>query len=85
MPLIYALCHAPEDERQVIQAAIKQRSADALPDILQIVHSCGALDYTHTAALQEADKAQQCLRQLPQGPFVDALTLLTEYSTARLF
>lgn len=85
LPLIYALCHAPEDERQVIQAAIKQRSADALPDILQIVHSCGALDYTHTAALQEADKAQQCLSQLPQGPFVDALTLLTEYSTARLF
>lgn len=85
LPLIYALKHASRKDRRVIEGAIQAQSVDALPEVLEVVRSCGALDYTKSAARQEADLAIQCLDQVFPNPYVDALRAVTEYGTSRLY
>ncbi len=85
LPLIYALEHASANEAGVIRHAIQQTSSANLNEVLSIVQACGALDYTHHAALLEADQALQCLEGLPDNPYLEALRTVTHYSTSRLF
>lgn len=85
LPLIYALAHASETEKNVINLALRTRSHDRLPQIFSIVERCGGLDFTHDAAVREAQLARQCLASMPSNRFVDAMHTLTEYSISRLF
>ena len=85
LPLIYALKHAPRADRKIITEAIEAQSVEALPDVLRVVQSCGALDYTKSAARQEADLAKQCLDTIFRNPYVEALCTVTEYGTSRLY
>ncbi len=85
LPLIYALQHAQANERDVIHHAIAQQSADELQSILDIVRRCGALEYTHEAAVAEADKALECLEALPSNAYTDALRTVTHFGTSRLY
>ncbi|MEM9623522.1 MAG: polyprenyl synthetase family protein [Pseudomonadota bacterium] len=85
LPLIYALEHASAADAEFIRAAVSAKSAENLAQILTIVRSCGALEYTHQAAVAEVEKALTCIDALPPGPYVEALRTVTHYSTARLF
>ncbi len=85
LPLIYSLANASEQDADTIRSAISACSADALPRVLEVVQACGALEYTHRCALAEAELALTSLKQLPPGPYVEALRTLTEFSTARLY
>jgi len=85
LPLIYALAHSSDDAQQVIRDAIAQQNATHLAQIIDIVEGCAALDYTHSAAVAEAELALGCLASIPAGPYTDALRTVTQYSTARLF
>lgn len=85
LPLIYSLRHAAESDAELVRNAINEKSLHYLDDIVRIVNECGALQYTHEAAVAEAKLALKCLEVLPQTPYLDALTALTNYSTARLF
>jgi octaprenyl-diphosphate synthase len=85
LPLIYALQHAPARDQQIIREAISSQSAHSLPHILQIVEDCGALTYTHSCAIEQAQCATRCLDQLPPSKYLDALRTLTEFSTSRLY
>ena len=84
LPLIYALKHSSSNARAIIEAAIEHRSADTLPQVLEIVVESGALDYVKDAVLNEAGLAQDCLASLPNNEYVDALQTLTTYSTSRV-
>ncbi len=85
LPLIQALKVAPQSDADIIRGAIATKDASALPDILSIVQRCGSLEYTHMAALKEAQTAIECLDTLFSNSHVDALRTVTEYSTSRLF
>ena len=85
LPLIYALDHASASAQTVIKTAIQARNKDALTEIIHIVQDCGALDYTHQAAADEAQLALACLNELCPNPYVEALRTVTEYSTSRLY
>ena len=85
LPLIYALRCIKEPDQKTIQTAIKQKSTDQLQRIIEIVKESGALDYTHQAAVAEAELAMKSLSTLPPGPYVQAMRTVTQYSTARLF
>lgn len=85
LPLIYALRHAAQSEQTLIQDALTHKSTKDLPDILCIVKECGALNYTHEAAITESRIAEKCLAQIPAGPFKQALVSVTEFSLSRLF
>jgi octaprenyl-diphosphate synthase len=85
LPLIYALTHASEDDQAVIKGAISAQSTAHLATVVDIVKRCGALDYTHQAALAEAQYALSAIDSIAPGAYTDAMRTLTEYSTARLF
>lgn len=85
LPLICALQRSGEEERTLIQRAIHDPSTAPLDDIITVVRRCGALQYTHDAAVQEAKLASACIDQLRPSPYTDALRTLTRYSCARLF
>ena len=85
LPLIYALKHAGDSAQTLIKTAIQARSKDALDEIIHIVQDCGALDYTHQAAIDESKLALACLNELFPNPYVEALRTVTEYSTSRLY
>ena len=73
LPLIIAMQRGTEAQRQTIEHAIEHGAVDALPDIVEIVRSTGALDATRTAASLEAERAIAALAIIPPGPYRDAL------------
>ncbi len=84
LPLIYAIKHGTEEEQGLIRNAIEQ--GDGTNDIDKIVaalNHCGALDYTHKRALEEADKAIVALDQLPDNDFKQALISLAKIAVDR--
>lgn len=84
LPLIRALAEAPPGDAQALRQAIESCSAEALPQVLDVVRRCGALDYVRDAARRHADAALSSLAALPDTPYRDALETLARYSTARL-
>jgi len=84
LPLIHSLGQASPAGRRVIKQAIEARSADTLPDVLQIVRESGALDYTRAAAQLQSEHATACLVGLPASPFRQALEDLSRYCVSRL-
>ena len=84
LPLIQALNTAQEDDRAFIREAINARSCDSIGKISDIVKTCGALDYTRQAAVDEGQKAIVQLDALVDGPYRQALRALTDYSLSRL-
>jgi octaprenyl-diphosphate synthase len=76
LPLIFAMQRAPEPERILIQQAIENGDVEALPDIVRIVRSTGALDATRRAASLQAKRAIAALKVLSPSLFRDALHAL---------
>lgn len=85
LPLIHALQHSTPGEQEVIRSAIREQSSAHLADVIDIVRQCGALDYTHQAAVTEAALAQSAIDSIAPGDYVEAMRTLTAYSTSRLF
>ena len=76
LPLIIAMQRASEQERQLIQRAIENGEMEALPDIVRIVRSTGALEATRSSASLEAERAIAALHVLAPSPYRDALHAL---------
>lgn len=76
LPLIFAMQRAPEPERLLIQQAIENGDVEALPDIVRIVRSTGALEATRRAASLQAERAIAALNVLSPSLFRDALHAL---------
>ncbi len=84
LPLINALALGNDGERALLGECISARSRDALPEVLRIVRSTGALDYTKAAAQQQSETAVNALEALPANRYRDALESLAHFATARL-
>ncbi|BDM65552.1 octaprenyl-diphosphate synthase IspB [Shewanella sp. NFH-SH190041] len=84
LPLIYAMAHGTDDEKRMIRNAIEQ--GDGTQDIEAIIsalHHCGALEYTHTRAVEESQKAIDALAIIPDSDVKTALVSLAKLSVAR--
>ncbi|KMQ73622.1 octaprenyl diphosphate synthase [Marinobacter subterrani] len=84
LPLIHAMAHGTEDERQLIRQAIRKGGLDELPRILEIVERSGAIEYTMTRAREQAALAASCLKCLPETAHKEAMVLLTDIAVARV-
>ena len=84
LPLIQALKTTTNAEQSLIKNALQNQSAEDLSDILAIVEKCGALTYTHDAAVAETNLAFECLALLPATPYKTALSTLATFSLSRL-
>ena len=84
LPLIHAMANGSDEERQLIRQAIRKGGLDDLSQIVAIVESSGALEYTMARARAEAAHAAECLSGLADSSDKTALTLLTEVAVARV-
>jgi octaprenyl-diphosphate synthase len=84
LPLINALALSSDADRALLSECISARSADSLPEVLRIVRSTGALDYTKEAARRQSETAVSALHSLPASEYRDALETLAHFATARL-
>lgn len=85
LPLIHAMQHGNETQRNLIRCAIETGGRDQMTEILAAIMETGALKYTHDQALQHADLAKQAILELPAGKARDALTFLADYAVDRSF
>ncbi|MFQ6370784.1 octaprenyl diphosphate synthase [Shewanella sp. YIC-542] len=84
LPLIYAMAHGDEHARQIIRKAIEEGDgSEHIEMIVETLHACGALDYTHQRALEEADKAVKAIGVLPDSDFKQALISLAKIAVSR--
>lgn len=83
LPLLKAMEHGNEEERQLIRQAIRQGGLEQLERICSIVETTGALDYTMQLAKDHVDKAKSCLTCLPESPHRESLFGLAELAVAR--
>ncbi len=83
LPLIYAMQHGSEENRELIRKAIESDGIDFLEQIQRIVESTGALEYTASRAQQAADSAIEALSNIPQSAHKDAMVAVAEFAVKR--
>lgn len=83
LPLIYALQHADKNQAQLIQEAISQGKRKYLKNIIRIIRSTGAIDYTYQRAKEHAAEAITHLEIIPESIYRQALASLAEFATSR--
>lgn len=83
LPLIYALKKAAPTQAQQIREAILTGNMGDLAIIQEAIQSTGAIDYAFNIAKQEAERAQQALKDLPSSPYKEAMLQLTTFAVTR--
>lgn len=73
LPLIIAMQRASTQDSLMVRQAIEQGSTEQLQSILRIVKSTGALEATRQAAHDEAVRAIDALKGLPQNAYTQAM------------
>ncbi len=85
LPLIYTLNNDDGANRNHITQILRKKNLnkDAQNEILKIITSNGALDYTYNKAEEFAAQSREALSQFPESIHREALILLSEYITTR--
>jgi octaprenyl-diphosphate synthase len=85
LPVIYALKHGTAEQQELLRDSIKNGKKDNINEVISIINSTKAIDYTTKVARQEADMAIAALTTLPSSPYTDALYALAEFSITRSY
>ncbi|MCP1726308.1 octaprenyl-diphosphate synthase [Natronospira proteinivora] len=83
LPLIHAMREGSREDREMIRRAIEQGGLDQIEAILKTLGETGALEYAAQQAHAAADRAEQALAPLPDGPYKEALGKLARFSVER--
>ncbi len=85
LPLIHSLRSDGNLTRQQLERLISRREsiAEAKQEILSLVRSCGALDYTFRRAEEYSIRSREIISQFPESAPRDALSFLAEFVLAR--
>jgi octaprenyl-diphosphate synthase len=83
LPLIQAMHKAAPEQCKIIRKAIAEGGREHIDDILAIIHKTGALEYTYQCAQQQAMRAVDTLKALPNSTYKDALGELVRFSVER--
>lgn len=73
LPLIYAMQHGDEKHAQFIREAIQNPDANKINEILDIVNTTGALEYTNKQAQHYAERAVRNITFLVESEYKNAL------------
>ncbi|HYH81867.1 MAG TPA: polyprenyl synthetase family protein [Longimicrobium sp.] len=75
LPLIHALGRIQGAERADVEAFFRdpEPTDEAIHEVIELVTAHGGLDYARERALQAAQRANDALEGLPEGPALDAL------------
>ncbi|MDF1764097.1 MAG: polyprenyl synthetase family protein, partial [Oleibacter sp.] len=83
LPLIHAMAHSKDDDRQLIRQAIRKGGLDDMDAVMRIVRQAGSLTYTRLQAEACRDRALAHLSKLPQNAASDALAALANIAVSR--
>mgnify|MGYP003330657246 FL=1 len=83
LPLIYALKNSSSSIAELICDAIKNGGEKHMVEVMAAIESTGAIAYTENVANKHAQIAKQHIETLPDNPYRDALTELTEFAISR--
>lgn len=73
LPLILAMRLGTPEQATLVRGAIQTGSTEELATIANIVRQTGALDRTRAAAAEQAQRAIDAARQLPQNDYTNSL------------
>lgn len=85
LPLIHALQHGSELQKQQIIDSLKKGSLEFLPQILVALEQTKAIEYTKQVAAEEIDKALSFLMILPHSKYKEALIQLANFALQRSY
>lgn len=83
LPVIYAMRHGDDAQREVLRHAIKNGSREQLDEVLAAIEDTDALEYSEEVARREAEAARDALETLPDSQFRDALAELADFAVSR--
>ena len=78
LPLIAAMQRGTPAQKAVIQSALETGSTDLLDQVIDIVTTTGALEFSRHAAAQEARRAIAFAQELAPGPYTNCLLSLAQ-------
>ena len=76
LPLILAMQRGTPAQRDLVKSAIETGSVDQLNEVIAIVRETGALDGSRQAAMAEAQRAIDAVRQLPNNLYSQSMVTL---------
>lgn len=85
LPLIQALRKGSKVQVKLLREAIEKGTTEHLQEIVEIIESTGAIEYTAQAAKQYAHQACTALEQVPMSPYRQALHDLAEFVVQRSY
>jgi len=85
LPLIYTLSNDGQQNRRRIVKILKRKKfeKDSLKEILRIVKSNGALEYTYQKAQEFSSKSKEIISRFPESAHRESLNLLSEFILTR--
>ncbi|MBA3535962.1 MAG: polyprenyl synthetase family protein [Tatlockia sp.] len=83
LPLIHAMEHCTSSQQQLIIKSLKEGSLKQLPEILEIIKTTEAIEFTRNFAAQEITLALKALEILPDSAYKNALVELTQFALGR--
>jgi octaprenyl-diphosphate synthase len=83
LPLIFARERCNDQERELLDAAIRNGSVDDLGPILAIIEKTDSLNSAMAVANAQALEARQVIGILPDSAWRTALEQLADYSVSR--
>jgi octaprenyl-diphosphate synthase len=83
LPLIHAMQHGSNPERELIRHAIREGGLEDMDRIQSIIESTGALQYTAARAQEAADAAIGALSEIPDSDYKQALIDIADFSVRR--
>lgn len=85
LPLIYAIQHGTPEQAAVVRAAIEEGDTSKFSQVLEIIQTTGALDYTRQQAEREAELACQAISAFQDTHYKDSLLELAHFAAMRQF
>jgi octaprenyl-diphosphate synthase len=85
LPLIYALAHAPQNERDIIRSAIENGNIENMDKVLAAIAATGAVGYAERVAHAEAKLAMAAIESLQDSEYKQALLQLCLFALERRY
>lgn len=83
LPLIHAMRQGNAAQAAIIRTAIEQGQRDRIDDIVDIIHTTGAIDYTARTARRESELAKAALAAVADSDYSRALLCLADFAIDR--
>jgi octaprenyl-diphosphate synthase len=85
LPLIYAMQHGTSEQAAVVRSAIEKGDVGEFVEVLQIIRSTGALEFTRQQAMREAEAACDAIAGLADTKYKRCLLELAHFAATRQF